>query len=64
MKTSLKNRLRILSNYFAIIEREFMLELRRGGQARVQTEIVEFIALSFRPHKRLKIWPLYVVIVQ
>ena len=64
MKTSLKNRLRILSNHFAIIEREFMLELKRGGHARVQTEIVEYIALLSRPQKRLKIWSLHVVIVQ
>ena len=41
-----------------------MLELKRGGHARVQTEIVEYIALSSRPQKRLKIWSLHVVIVQ
>ena len=64
MKTSLKNRLRMLSNHFAIFQREFMLELKRGGHARVQTEIVEYIALSSGPQKRLKIWSLHVVIVQ
>ena len=55
MKTSLRNRLRILSNRFAIIpsrpntlkKREFMLELKRGGRTRVQREMVEFIALPF-----------------
>ena len=54
----------MLSNHFAIFQREFMLEVKRGGHARVQTEIVEYIALSSRPQKRLKIWSLHVVIVQ
>ena len=33
---------------------EFMLELKRGGHARVQTEMVEFIALPFPSSKNLK----------
>ena len=60
MKTSLKNRLRIV--YFTIIpsrrvtqKREFMLELKRGGHARVHTEMVEFTALPFSFSSKLKI---------
>ena len=72
METSLKNRLRILSNHFAIIQshpvtkkKEFMLEPKRGGHARVQTEMVELIALSFpSSNKKLKIWSFHVVVVQ
>ena len=52
MKTSLKNRLRIILNCFAIIpirpvtyKTGFWLELERGERAQVQTEMVEFIAL-------------------
>ena len=70
MKTPLKNRLRILSNHFAVIQvaqllkrREFMLELKRGGRARVQTQRVEFIALPF-PSSKLKIWSFHVAVVQ
>ena len=33
--------------------RKFMLELKRGGHARVQKEIVEFIALPFPSSKKL-----------
>ena len=50
MKTSLKNSSRILSNHFVVKllkTRDFMLELKREGHARVQTEMVEFIALPF-----------------
>ena len=43
---------------------EFMLELKRGGRARVQTEVLEFIALPFPSSKKLKIWSFQVVIVQ
>ena len=54
-----ENRLRILSNHFAIFpscpvtltmlkRKEFILELKRGGGARVQTEMVEFIACRSR----------------
>ena len=72
MKTSLKNRLRILLDVFAIIpicpvtykRREFWLELKRGGRARVQTEMVEFIALSFPYSSKLKMWSFHVVVVQ
>ena len=31
-----------------------MLELKRGGRARVQTEMVQFIALPFPSSKNLK----------
>ena len=45
--------------------REFMLELKRGGHARVQTEMVEFIALPYpSSNKKLKIWSFHVVVVQ
>ena len=33
--------------------REFMLELKRGGRTRVQTEMVEFIAFPFQSSKKL-----------
>ena len=41
-----------------------MLELKRGGHARVQTEMKEFIALPFPSLKKLKIWSFHVVVVQ
>ena len=42
-----------------------MLELKRGGHARVQTEMVEFIALPYpSSNKKLKIWSFHVVVVQ
>ena len=40
------------------------MELKRGGSARVQTEIVEFIALPFSSSKKLKIWSFHVVVEQ
>ena len=40
-----------------------MLELKRGGRARVQTETVEFIALPFPSSKKLKNWLFHVVVV-
>ena len=56
MKASLKNRLRILSLFFALFQgaqllkrREFSLELKRRDRARILTEMVEFIALPFPP---------------
>ena len=71
MKASLKNGLRIFLNFYAIIplalllkRREFWLELKRGGRARVQTEMVEFIALSFPYSSKLKVWSFHVVVVQ
>ena len=71
MKTSLTNRLRILLDVFAIIpirpllnRREFWLELKRGGRAQVQTEMVEFIASPFTYSRKLKMWSFYVVVVQ
>ena len=39
-----------------------MLELKRGGRARVRTEMAEFIALPFLSSKKLKIWPFHVYI--
>ena len=61
MKTSLKNRFRILSTSSRLSQvawllkrREFMFELKRGGHTRVQTETVEFIALLFLSLKTLK----------
>ena len=42
-----------------------MLVLKRGGRTRVQTEMVEFIALPFQSEKKkLKIWSFHVVVVQ
>ena len=41
-----------------------MLELMRGGQPRVWTEMVEFIALPFLSSKKIKIWSFHVVVVQ
>ena len=41
-----------------------MLELKRRGRTRVQTEMVEFIALPFPSSKKLKIWSFHVVVVQ
>ena len=34
------------------------------GRARVQTEMVEFIALSFPYSSKLKVWSFHVVVVQ
>ena len=44
-----------------------MLELKRRDDARVQTEMVEFIALQFpssKKKKKLKIWSFHVVVLQ
>ena len=42
-----------------------MLDLKRGGHARVQTEMVEFIALPYpSSNKKLKIWSFHVVVMQ
>ena len=41
-----------------------MLELKRGSRTRVQTEMVEFIALPFLSSKKLKICSFHVVVVQ
>ena len=41
-----------------------MLELKRGGRTRVQTEIVELIALPFQSSKKLKIRSFHVVVMQ
>ena len=44
--------------------REFGLELKRGDLARVQTEMVEIIALPIPFSNRLKIWSFHVVVLQ
>ena len=43
-----------------------MLEMKRGGRTRVQTETVEFIALPFSSSKKKKrkIWSFHVEVVQ
>ena len=41
-----------------------MLELKRGGRTRVQTEMLEFIALPFPSSKKLKTWSFHVVVAQ
>ena len=41
-----------------------MLELKRGGHAQVQKEMVEFIALLFLSSKNPKIWSFQVLVVQ
>ena len=41
-----------------------MLELKRGGYARVQTEMVEFIGLPFLSSKKVKIWSFLIVVAQ
>ena len=47
-----------------LLRRGFRLELKRGGSARVQTEMVEFIALPFSSSKKKnKIWSFHVVVV-
>ena len=43
---------------------EFRLELKRLGRARVQAEMLEFIALPFPSSRKLKIWSFHVVVVQ
>ena len=73
VKTSLKNRLRILSNYFAISPKSpcYLKEGNLGWSWRegatpdwVQTEMVEFITLPFPFSSKPKIWPFHVVVVQ
>ena len=41
-----------------------MLELNKGGRTRVQTEMVEFIALPVPSSKKLEIWSCHVIVVQ
>ena len=42
-----------------------MLELKRGGRTRVQTEMVEFIALLFQSSNSFKfVWSFHVVVVR
>ena len=71
MKTSLKNRLLILLNFFAIIPKS-LCYLKEGnfgaeerGRGRVQTKMVDkFIALQFPFSSKLKIWSFRVVVGQ
>ena len=44
--------------------REFGLELKKRHRARVQTQMVEFIALPFPFPNILKIWSFHDVVVQ
>ena len=54
-----------LSQFALLLKRrKFWLELKRGGRARVQTEMVEFIPLSFPYSSKLKVWSFHVVVVQ
>ena len=69
MKTSLKNRFRILSTIsrlpqvaWLLKRREFMFELKRGGHTRVQTD-GGIYRLAVLVLKNLKIWSVYVVVV-
>ena len=71
MKTSVKNRLRILlifsrlSQFALLLEiMEFWLELKRGAVARVPTEMLEIIALPFRLSSKLNMWSFHVVVVK
>ena len=71
MKTSVKNRLRILlifsrlSQFAVLLEiMEFWLELKRGAVARVATEMLEIIALPFRFSSKLNMWSFHVVVVK
>ena len=41
-----------------------MLELKRGNNVHIQTEMVEFIALLFASSKKLKIWSFHIVVMQ
>ena len=41
-----------------------MLELKRGDRPRVQTEMLEFIAMPFSFSNERKIWLFHVVVVQ
>ena len=40
------------------------MELTRGDRARIETEMVEFIALPFPFSSKLKVWSFHVVVVQ
>ena len=73
VKTSLENRLRILSLFFVIIPRGPVTQkkgIRVGAEergphpTRVLTEMVEFIALPSPFSSKLKIWSFHVVIMQ
>ena len=45
-------------------EGRYDLTTLRGDRARVQTEMVEFIALPFPSSSKLKLWSFHVVVVQ
>ena len=54
-----------LSQVAQLLERrEFMLQLKRGDCARVQTEMVEFFAMPFPFSSKLEIWSFQVVVLQ
>ena len=57
-----------ISRFFRVAQlfkrRELVLALKREGNAQVQTEMVEIIALPFPSSKKLKIWSFHVVVVQ
>ena len=66
-----KHRLSILSDHLAIIQvaqllkrREFILKMKRGDRARVQTKMVESIVLPFPYPSKLKNWSFHAVVVQ
>ena len=57
-----------ISRFFRVAQlfkrRELMLALKREGNAQVQTEMVEIIALPYpSSNKKLKIWSFHVVVV-
>ena len=61
----------MLSNRFAIIssrpvtkKKGIYVGAEERGRARVQIEMVEFIALPFASSKKLKIWSFHVVVGQ
>ena len=73
MKTSLNN-LRTLHPFkpfrgypksaSILKEGNLCFELKSGGRTRIQTEMVEFMALPFPSQKTLNIWSFQVVVVQ
>ena len=71
IKSSLKDRLRILFTHFAIIlsrpitkKKETFVGTDERGLGRVQTAGVEYIALPFPSSKKLTIWSFQVIVVQ
>ena len=71
MKMSLKNRLRDLWNFLALMPSntvawswEVRLELKREDRIWVQREMVEFVVLPFPFSSQLKIWSFHIRVVQ